>query len=241
MKGEKRKLILVYILMLLVIVLIASLTYRVLIDSIEEKPKDNRATTTPMVDVNPYPNISDECTFDLTLDEYNALTGPMCKNGYSRYNVSNVNVGGNTIPITVIYSDLDDSNKEGVYINDRKFTTIVDDVINIKFAIFDEKLFTLDTNNNEANVLAFSSDAVKLYDLKETLDSLQIADPAFQNLANQTISSTTIDPHSFRFTDTNFTFKAQSTDSANQVISGSTYQVTFNGDEFSNPEFITMN
>lgn len=240
MKGEKGKLILVYILMFLVIGLIIALTFVILNNKPEEKQQESTANDTPTVDVNPYPNISEECTFNLTMDEYNALTGPRCKNGYSRYNVTGLNIGGKSINISIIYTDID-GNKAGIYVNDRRATTKIDNLSNIKFGVFDDKIFILDNNNSESNVLVYSSDAIQLYNLKETLDSAKISDPAFQNLSDPVISSKTIDPNSFNFTATNFTFKTQTLDNSNQVVAGSTYQVTFTGNEFSKPEFVNMN
>lgn len=235
MKGEKSKVILVYVLMLLVIGLIVALTLVILNSNEKEENHSSSANNTPTVDVNPFPNISEECTFNFTLDEYNALTGPRCKNGYSRYNVTGLSLGEQTLNVSIIYTDQEDDNKAGIYVNDRRATTIVNNVTNIKFGVFDDKLFILDNNNNESNVLVFASDSTKVYDLKETLESSSITDPAL----NQVLSSSTIDPNSFNFTATNFTFQAQIT-SDNQILAGSTYQVTFTGNEFSKPEFVSM-
>ena len=234
MKGEKSKVILVYVLMLLVIGLIVALTLVILNSNEKEENHSSSANNTPTVDVNPFPNISEECTFNFTLDEYNALTGPRCKNGYSRYNVTGLSLGGQTLNVSIIYTD-QDGNKAGIYVNDRRATTIVNNVTNIKFGVFDDKLFILDNNNNESNVLVFASDSTKVYDLKETLESSSITDPAL----NQVLSSSTINPNSFNFTATNFTFQAQIT-SDNQTLTGSTYQVTFTGNEFSKPEFVSI-
>lgn len=234
MKGEKSKIILVYVLMLLVIGLIVALTLFVLNSNKKEENHSPSTNNAPKVDVNPFPNISQECTFNLTLDEYNALTGPRCKNGYSRYNVNGLSLGGKTMNVSVVYTD-QDGNKAGIYVNDRRATTVVNNVINIKFGIFDDKLFILD-NNNETNVLVFANDSTKVYDLKEALESSKITDPTL----NQVLSSTTINPNSFNFTDANFTFQAGITRD-NQTLAGSTYQVTFKGNEFSKPEFLTQN
>lgn len=237
MKGEKSKVILVYVLMLLVIGLIIALTLVILNSNEKEENHSSSANNTPTVDVNPFPNISEECTFNFTLDEYNALTGPRCKNGYSRYNVTGLSLGGQTLNVSIIYTDQEDGNKAGIYVNNRRATTIVNNVTNIKFGVFDDKLFILDNNNNESNVLVFAGDSTKVYDLKETLESSEITDPVL----NQVISSTTINPNSFSFTATNFTFQAQMTDSSNQVVAGSRYQVTFTGNEFSKPTFVSQN
>ena len=239
MKGEKSKIVLIYILMLLVIALVVALTFVILNNNSKQESKESSATTTPTVDVNPYPNISDICTFNLSLSDYNALTGPGCKGGYSRYNVTDITLEGQPINVVVIYSD-QNGNKAGLYINDHRFGTKVDNVTNFKLGIFDNKLFILDTNNNESNVLVFKSDSTKVYDLKEALSSAKISDPAFQTLADPVISSKTIDSSGFSFGANSFTFKTQA-NNAGQVINGSTYQVNFNGDEFSKPTFINMN
>lgn len=239
MKGEKNKLILVYILMIVVIGLIIALTFTILNSTKKEEPKEQTAKTVPMVDINPYPEISNECTFNLTMDEYNGLTGPKCKNGYSRYNVNNLEVNGKKLNVTVIFSD-QNGNRAGLYINDKRYASKIDNVSNIKFGIYGDKLFTLDNNDGQSNVLVFSNNAVKLYDLKETLEDTKIADPAIQNIDN-IVTSKTIDPNSFTFTETNITFKTRFTDTSNQTINGSTYQVTINGDKFSKPEFVRTN
>lgn len=236
MKREKSKLILVYLLMLLVIVLIVALTFIILNNSSKEENGESTANTTPTVDVNPYPTISDECTFNLTMDEYNALTGPGCKGGYSRYNVNGLALDGNQMNTVVIYSDKN-GNKAGLYVNDRKVATTITNIASIKFGIYSSKLFILDNNNNESNVLVFNSNTEKVYDLKETLDSSKITDP----ILNQIISSTTINPNSFNFTDTYFTFQARLVDGNNVENLGSTYQVNFTDSDFSNPTFVSQN
>lgn len=236
MKREKSKLILVYLLMLLVIALIVALTFIILNNSSKEENGESTANTTPTVDVNPYPTISDECTFNLTMDEYNALTGPGCKGGYSRYNVNGLALDGNQMNTVVIYSDKN-GNKAGLYVNDRKVATTITNIASIKFGIYSSKLFILDNNNNESNVLVFNSNTEKVYDLKETLDSSKITDP----ILNQIISSTTINPNSFNFTDTYFTFQARLVDGNNVENLGSTYQVNFTDSDFSNPTFVSQN
>ena len=236
MKREKSKLILVYLLMLLVIVLIVALTFIILNNSSKEENGESTANTTPTVDVNPYPTISDECTFNLTMDEYNALTGPGCKGGYSRYNVNGLALDGDQMNIVVIYSDKN-GNKAGLYVNDLKVATTITNIASIKFGIYSSKLFILDNNNNESNVLVFNSNTEKVYDLKETLDSSKITDP----ILNQIISSTTINPNSFNFTDTYFTFQARLVDGNNVENLGSTYQVNFTDSDFSKPTFVSQN
>ena len=233
MQGYKKKIVLIAILMFIVIALIVALTL-VVLDSVDSSSSSSKANSTPTVDVNLYPNISDECTFDLTISEYNALTGPGCKNGYSRYNLTDVTLGDSTLDVVIIYTDLD-GNKAGIYVDDKRATTIVDDVTNIKFGIFDEKLFILDKNNGESNVFAYSVDSLQIYNLKETLSDLNITD----TLTNAVVTSQTIDQDSFSFSASEFTFTVQISDDAGQVITGSTYRVTFSGEVFADPEVVS--
>ena len=226
MKGEKSKLILIYILIVLVIILIIALTLSIL-NNKKEIPKSQTAITTPTVDTNPYPEISDECTFNLSLDEYNNLSGPKCKNGYSRYNVN-----ANNLNIVVIYSD-QNGKKAGLYINNKRFITNITNVINIKLGVFNNKLFILD-NNDGSNVLVFKEKAIKEYDLKETLEENQILDEKIQNIDNR-LTSKTIDSNSFVFTENNFTFKSKFNIN-NQIVNGSTYIVDTN--KLSKPEVL---
>lgn len=240
MKGEKNKLILIYVLMFLVIILIVALTFVILNSTKKDTNKEVQANNTPTVEINPYPEVSKECTFDITLAQYNSLTGPNCKGGYTRYNITNISVDGKNLNTVIIYSD-QNGNKAGLYLNNKKVLSKVNNPANIKMGLFDTKLFILDNNNNESNVLAYSSDATKLYDLKEILAEAKITDPAFQNLANQTISSKTIDPNGFTFNADNFTFKTQTVDATNQIVTGSTYKVSFTNENFTKPTFVSIN
>lgn len=219
--------------MLLVIVLIIALTYLILQNNPKEEPIESTATTTPTVDVNPYPNISAECTFDVTLTQYNALTGPGCKGGYSRYNLTDINLGNNNLEVVIIYSDKNGA-KSGLYINKTRVVSKVDNLLNIRLGIFDNKLFLLDKNNNEANVLVYNSNSENIYSLKDTLDEIKISDPNFQAVSTDPISTKTIDPNSFQFTPTYFSFKTRLINN-NQTIAGSQYIVNFTGEDFSDP------
>lgn len=240
MKREKNKVILIYSLMILVVALIVALTFTIINNPSKKVPKESTANVTPTVDVNPYPTINEECTFSLTLNEYNGITGPKCKGGYSRYNITGIALEGKKINISVIYTD-QEGNKSGLYVNDQKATTKVDDLARIKLGIFDNKLFILDNNDNASNVLVYDKDQIKVYDLKETLEENKISDPAFQNAETKTISNKTIDPNSFNFTAGNFTFKTRLIDAMDQVISGGVYKVTFSGNDFSKPVFVSAN
>ena len=238
MKGEKFKLILVYILMVLVIVLIVALTFVVLNNKPKETNNESHANTTPTVNLNPYPTVSDECTFETTFSVYNSLTSPGCKGGYSRYNITDITLDNNNIETVIIYSDTD-GNKSGLYINKTRVISKVDNLTNIKFGIFDSKLFILDNSNNESNVLAYNSNGNNVYNLKDTLENLQISEPAFQNADTNIISASTLNPNGFTFEANRFIFKTRLITTSNQTIEGSQYVVNFNGDNFEDPVLTT--
>ena len=239
MKREKNKLILVYILMLLVIVLVIALTLVILNNSPKETHKESKPSNTPAVDINPYPTISDECTFDLTLADYSALTGPKCKGGYSRYNLNNINLGDSKLNIVIIYSDKNGA-KSGLYVNNTRVINKADNLLNIRLGIFDNKLFILDKNNNEANVLVYNSNGENVYNLKDTLEEVQIIEPNFQSISSEPINTKTIDQNSFSFENSQFSFQTRLI-ANNQTITGSKYIVSFTGEDFSNPILNTQN
>lgn len=224
--------------MLLVIVLIVALTLIILNNKPKETSKESEASNPPVVDVNPYPTISDECTFDLTLAGYNALTGPGCKGGYSRYNLTDISLGDNNLNVVIIYSDTN-GNKSGLYVNSTRVINKVDNLLNIRLGIFDSKLFILDKNNNESNVLVYNSNGENVYNLKETLEETQIIEPNFQSVSTDPISSKTIDSNSFKFESNQFTFQTRLVTTDNQTITGSQYIVSFTGEDFADP--VTIN
>lgn len=225
--------------MLLVIVLVIALTLVILNNSPKETHKESKPSNTPAVDINPYPTISDECTFDLTLADYSALTGPKCKGGYSRYNLNDINLGDNKLNIVIIYSDKNGA-KSGLYVNNTRVINKADNLLNIRLGIFDNKLFILDKNNNEANVLVYNSNGENVYNLKDTLEEVQIIEPNFQSISSEPINTKTIDQNSFSFENSQFSFQTRLI-ANNQTITGSKYIVSFTGEDFSNPILNTQN
>ena len=219
--------------MILVIILVVALTFNILNKTGKNKDQSSYANETPTVDINPYPNISKECTFDLTLASYHAMTGPGCKGGYSRYNLTDIKLGDKTLEAVIIYSDKNGP-KSGLYINKTKVINKVDNLINIRLGIFDNKLFILNKNNNEANVLVYNSLGENVYNLKDTLENLKLSEPNFQTVSDEKISTKNIDPNSFAFAANNFTFKTRLIVN-NQIINGSNYIVNFTGEDFEDP------
>ena len=235
MKRKGPSIILIYTLIFIIIVLIVLLTKIV----VESNPKPERKSTVHIekLEMNPYPNVNDECTFNLTYLGYNALTMAGCKGGYTRYDISDVILNGSTIPVSVIYSDKNKI-KVGIFINNKRVTNNIDSVTNIKFGIFDNKLFILDTNNNEANALAFDSKGNQVYNLKEVLENSKIKD---LSTGDTEISSATLDPTSYSFTEGVIEFSSIANECKNNEKSkGSHYKVTYNNSNFEKPEFINL-
>ena len=102
--------------------------------------------------------------------------------------------------------------------------------------VIDNKLFILD-NNDKSNVTVYSKEYAKIYDLKETLDTLKLSEPAFTNVL---VSSDIINPNSFVFNPNNFTFETQQ-ETETGVQPGSTYQVNFTNEDFENPTLVNIN
>lgn len=228
MKGEKRKLIFVYALIFVVIFLIIALTFIVL-DSLPEKVEEgSTANESSRLDVSVYPNVSNECTFNVTYSEYNALTLAGCKGGYTRYNLTDVLLNGTSVNVSIVYSDKNQP-KTGMFVNDKKIINGVDNVVNIKFGIFENMLFIHDTTDNEQNALAIDSTGKKVYDLSSKLKEEKVSDPLLTTV--KTLSSKTVG--NFNFGANVFTFTGVVTDDAGNVTTGSSYMVTFSGNTFS--------
>ena len=235
MKGEKSKIILIYVLLVIVLALIVALGYVVITSTPKETESNVGHGTT--VDVNPYPNVSSQCIFSVSLEEYNALTYAGCEGGYTRYDINNVVLNGNPLTLSVIYSDKGQP-KAGFIVNNRRVIQKIDNVTLLKFGIFVNKLFVLDNNNNQSNVVVINSEGNTIYNLKNELEKLKIKDNAFtQNGNNTPINNTNLNPASFNFADGVFTF-ATTFDACNNgaAASGTNYQVTYSGEKFNKPE-----
>lgn len=235
MKGEKSKIILIYVLLVIVLALIVALGYVVITSTPKETESNVGHGTT--IDVNPYPNVSSQCIFSVSLEEYNALTYAGCEGGYTRYDINNVVLNGNPLTLSVIYSDKGQP-KAGFIVNNRRIIQKIDNVTLLKFGIFDNKLFVLDTNNNQSNVVVINSEGKTIYNLKNELEKLENEDKVFTaNGNNEEITNTNLNPASFNFADGVFTF-ATTSDACNNgaAASGTNYQVTYSGEKFNKPE-----
>lgn len=235
MKKETKTMILIYT--LLVVILVILIVFTSIILSNPKKKSQENSGSVQKVDVERYPPVNNECTFDVKLSEYQSLTQAGCKNGYTRYNINDITVDEIQIKVSVIYSDKE-RKKTGLYINDTRVSNNIDSITYFKFGIFDSKLFVLDINNSESNVMVFNTKGEKIYDLSNILSKEKIKD---LSTGDTVIKTSDLDPASFSFNEGAFEFsskldKCQTGTNSN----GSHYKVTYKKDKFEKPEFISL-
>lgn len=239
MKREDRQMLLIYSLVFIVIVLLIILT-KVVIDSTskpQEKDNSGGVTSIEKINIDPYPTVNEECTFDVKIQDYNSLSGAGCEGGYTRYNITDVSVGDNKLNVSVVYSDKSQI-KTGLFINDKMVKSGIDSVSNIKFGIFDSKLFVLDKTNNEANALGFNSEGREVYNLKTALEKEKVVD---LSTGDTTINSKTLNRDTFKFTEGVIEFDSISNKCENgEKSKGSHYKVTYKDEKFEKPEFVEL-
>lgn len=237
MKREDKQMILIYFLIFLIIVLLIVLT-KYIINSVK-KPENDNVSPAPVkqVDINPYPNVNEECIFDISFKDYNSLTQAGCENGYTRYNINDIVVNETKLNISIIYSDKEQI-KTGMFINDKKVKSNIDKVENIKFGIFDNKLFILDKTNNAANALAYNSDGEEVYNLKTVLENEKIID---LSTGDTNITPNTLNRDTFKFTEGVIEFDSISNNCENgEKSKGSHYKVIYKNEKFEKPEFMEL-
>lgn len=237
MKREDKQMILLYFLIFIIIVLLIMLT-KVITSSVKkEQPKESANEPIQKLEINPYPNVNEECTFDVSLNEYNALTMAGCEGGYTKYNINNINLNETSLKVSIVYSDKEQI-KTGLFINDKKVKSNIDAVQNIKFGIFDNKLFIHDVTNNEANALAFNSEGKEVYNLKTILENEKITD---LSTGDTKISSKTLNKTTFIFKEGSIEFDSISNNCQNgEKSKGSHYKVTYKDEKFEKPEFMEL-
>ena len=237
MKREDKQMILIYFLIFAIIVLLIILT-KVIISSVKKpEPKEKPKTPVQKQEINPYPTVNEECTFDIDINSYSALTGAGCEGGYTRYNINNIVLNETPLTVSVIYSDINQI-KTGLFINDKKVKSNIDGVENIKFGIFDNKLFIFDKTNNEANALAYNSEGKEVYNLKKVLEKEKITD---LSTGDTLISSKTLNRDTFIFTEGVIEFDSISSTCENgEKSKGSHYKITYKDENFEKPEFMEL-
>lgn len=114
----------------------------------------------------------------------------------------------------------------------------IDAIGNIKFGIFDNKLFVHDTTNNEANALAFNNEGKEVYNLKKVLEKEKITD---LSTGDTYISSKTLNRDTFKFTEGVIEFDSVSNNCSNGEKSrGSHYRIIYKDEKFEKPEFMEL-
>ncbi|MCI9586206.1 MAG: hypothetical protein HFH45_06220 [Bacilli bacterium] len=247
--SEKGKTVLVYILLFIIIILVIGLISYAFLSKNNGSSKGVKHYANPS-DL----DISSECTFEMTWREFNSIKGNTPENFCSTLNLiklTDVVLDGESKPIEIVYSDLkvllDDTNT-GFYINDNRMTRYAStDFINT-VGVFDDKFFILTVTEKGTNVTVFNSNMEKVYDLESVLKKNNITDPAFVELAKTNSNLKTnleiskIDSSTMNFVNGQFTFASNSKlgCEGNSYL-GSNYKVTYVGDDFTVPEFVSPN
>lgn len=236
MKKEDRQMIVIYALIIIIIVLIVMLT-KVVISSVKKEPKQNNNVHIQKIEIDPYPKVNDECTFNVKMQDYNALTQAGCEGGYTRYNVNDININETNLKVSIVYSDKGQA-KTGLFINDKKVRSNIDGVQNIKFGIFDNKLFVLDKTNNEANALAYNYIGKEIYNLKKVLEKEKITD---LSTGDTVLTTKKLNRDTFIFAEGMIEFDSSSNTCQNgEKAKGSHYRVTYKDETFQKPEFMEL-
>ena len=236
MKRENKQMILIYFLIFIIIVLLIMLT-KVITSSVEKPEPEIETPPAVQKEINPYPTVNEECTFDVNYGDYNALTGAGCEGGYTRYNINNIILNETPLKVSIIYSDINQI-KTGLFINDKKVKSNIDAVQNIVFGIFDNKLFILDKTNSEANALAFNSTGEEVFNLKTVLEKEKIAD---LSTGDTYVTSKSLNKDTFKFSEGIIEFDSISNRCENgETSKGSHYKVIYKDDKFEKPEFMEL-
>lgn len=247
--NEKGKTILVYILLFIIVILVGML----IVYAFMSKADENSDTVKRYANPSDF-DISSDCTFEMTRQEFNSIKGNTPENFCPTLNLiklTDVVLDGKKQSIDIVYSKLEvflDDTNTGFYTNDNRMTRYAStDFINT-VGIFDNKFFILTTTKKGSNVAVFNSNMEKVYDLESVLKENNINDPAFIELAKTNKDLKTnldishIDGSTMSFVNGQFTFSSTSKlgCKGNSYL-GSTYKVTYVGDEFTNPEFVSLN
>lgn len=245
LKGEKIRVVIIYLLVVLIFLLVGYLIYNFFINTNGSKPKEEAKKES---------EISKECTFDVKLADYNSIirqgSSDIC-GGINKINITDATLDGKNLDLEVRYynGSIDESdNGTGIYIGGKRVTQYASSNYQNKFGIFDNMIFIFTSNSKEVNVAVYDSLKNKVYDLENALLKNNISDPAFTEIAktnpglNVILKTSNIDRESFNFGSNEFSFSSTLNDkcTAGQNI-GSTYKVTFGDGNFSNPEFVSYN
>ena len=246
MKGEKFKIALIYLLLLVIVGLIGAMIWLII-----NSDKTSTSSKEPVPEEN---QISEKCTFDFTLTEYsyviNRQTSEIC-GGYNKFNITNVVLNGEHQNISIIYNNgtVDSTDtRTGIYIDDNRIIRHASLNYLNTLSVFDNKLFVLSIGDENSNLVVYNSLGKKVYDLASELKSNEFTDNIFVELAktnpnlNTTITQDSIDPNGYTFNNNSFNFTTKAdVDCTTNQYNGSVYRVDFNKEEFSKPQFIIAN
>lgn len=241
MKKGKARVVIIYLLFLILIGLISYLVYFI---NNFEKAVEEPKTKQPVVTNN---EIEDKCTFDITLEQYNTLSSnpsslALCQ-GNNKLNISNVTLNNELVSIYSIYYNgtinIEDDSL-GLYLNGNQIIASNKNIINII-----NNLLVIKSTKETTNILAFNNIGDNIYNLENALTNTEIDDPVLTELnkTNQTINTKVslenIDPNSYNFNQTDFTFNTTTNQCMEgQKFKGSTYKVTLSEGNFTNPTFV---
>ena len=241
MERENKKVSIVYILtgiILLLIIYLGLFVYKSFTnDEVEEE--NNTPSTTKM------PEVASSCTFDMAMSEFNDIANntEIC-GALNKINLTDVVVNGQTLNAVIYYSNSDDENT-GIYVNDAEIASAASNSVVHKLAVLDNMLFMTTINASSANFEVFDENMGIIYSLADALNSLQIEDPTFTSLAatnpnlNTVLTYEYVDGNSFSFTNGQITFNSTSkTTCMTGSYSGSSYSITYEGSNFTNPTYI---
>lgn len=232
MKSGSKMVYVIYLLIVLIIILVVVLGQSAL-KNLPKKTSSEGDGLEPL-EINTYPSVNEECSFNQTYLGYGSLASAGCTGGYTRYDITDVVLDDKEVKVSVIYSDKKQP-KTGVYVNDIRVISEVYDLTNIKFGIFDDKLFIFD--KNEPNVLSINSKGKTIYNLKDYLNKNKVKD---LSTGEANIKTKDLDKESFVFTDGSFEFGAITGKCENSTSKGSHYVVKYSGDKFEKPEFVNL-
>lgn len=250
MKRDKIKIIIIYILMFVIFALVGYLIYFI----VNTNKETEKTETKQQIQKTDETSISDSCTFSVTLNELDSLEQnrsaiSMCE-GYNKLVVNNITLNSQPQDVYLIYyngTQSKNNNKLGLYINNKQVTNGASyDIINV-LGVSDNLLFVKTLRQEGSFLRIFNAQGQKVYDLETALAKAKVEDPALIEIAktDQTISTIintkNINPNSFNFTSGTFTFNVEAKQECTQgqIYKGSTYKVTYNGETFENPTFVS--
>lgn len=239
-KGNRFRLAIIYILILLIIGLVGFLIYYIMNKNEHEKQNSETLVSGKAEKE----KISDNCIFEVPYASFNKLNNNvsalmMCE-GYNKLILNDIDF----TKVYVIYYNgflQTDSKKYGIYINDKQVTVGASFDHRNLINVFDNLIFIKKENMQVTNVLTYNDKGRLVYDLQMALARTKIVDKAFKemgNTKNTIVSLKNIDINSYEFKQGEFTFETTSECASGQQYKGSSYKVTYQNNKFNAPEFV---